>query len=217
MKAEYICHMGDDLLIANAARVSYSRWNDTFDHEADTRLIQQLANNQHISPFFHPQITLRITAPLFVARQAMRHQVGFAINEVSRRHVDYEPDFYRPDWRERNDSEPANQQEFLPTFQERMNEEYAMVVAQAIETYASLLAKGVAPEQARMVLPQSMYTQWIWTGSLFAWARFYNQRSETTAQKEIQLLAAEVNEIIEPLFPVGWAALTHLKATEDNH
>ena len=215
MKAEYICHMGDDLLVANAARVSFSRWNETFDADVDTKLIHQLAKNQHISPFFHPQITLRITAPLFVARQAMRHQVGFAINEVSRRHVDFEPDFYRPDWRRRTDKEHVDQEEFMPAFQDRMNEEYAMVVAQAIETYVSLLAKGVAPEQARMVLPQSMYTQWIWTGSLFAWARFYCQRSDINAQKEIQILAATVNEIIQPLFPVCWAALTSVKFDKD--
>jgi thymidylate synthase (FAD) len=207
MKAEYICHMGDDLLVANAARVSFSQWSDTFNVEADTRLIDQLAKNQHISPFFHPQITLRITAPLFVARQAMRHQVGFAVNEVSRRHVEFEPDFYRPEWRKRSDKRSMSDEEFMPAFQDRMNEEYAMVVARAIEAYSSLLAKGVAPEQARMILPQSMYTQWIWTGSLFAWARFYNQRSDPHAQKEIRLLAEEITRIIEPLFPVSWNAL----------
>jgi thymidylate synthase (FAD) len=98
-------------------------------------------------------------------------------------------------------------EEFMPAFQDRMNEEYAMVVARAIEAYSSLLAKGVAPEQARMILPQSMYTQWIWTGSLFAWARFYNQRSDPHAQKEIRLLAEEITRIIEPLFPVSWNAL----------
>jgi thymidylate synthase (FAD) len=207
MKAEYICHMGDDLLVANAARVSFSQWSDTFNVEADTRLIDQLAKNQHISPFFHPQITLRITAPLFVARQAMRHQVGFAVNEVSRRHVEFEPDFYRPEWRKRSDKRSMSDEEFMPAFQDRMNEEYAMVVARAIEAYSSLLAKGVAPEQARMILPQSMYTQWIWTGSLFAWARFYTQRSDPHAQKEIRLLAEEITRIIEPLFPVSWNAL----------
>jgi thymidylate synthase (FAD) len=140
----------------------------------------------------------------------MRHQVGFAVNEVSRRHVEFEPDFYRPEWRKRSDNGDKNDEVFMPAFQDRMNEEYAMVVALAIEAYSSLLAKGVAPEQARMVLPQSMYTQWIWTGSLFAWARFYRQRSELRAQKEIRLLAEEVTRIIEPLFPVSWAALNSL-------
>lgn len=208
MKAEYICHMGDDLLVVNAARVSFSRWSETFDPQSDIRLIEQLARHQHISPFFHPQITLRMTAPLFVARQAMRHQIGFAVNEVSRRHVEFEPDFYRPEWRQRSADGDDRQENFTPAFQNRMNEEYAMVVAQAIETYSSLLQKGVAPEQARMVLPQSMYTQWIWTGSLFAWVRFYRQRNDARAQKEIRLLAEQITQIIEPLFPISWRALT---------
>lgn len=213
MRCEYVDHMGDDLRVVNAARVSFDKESDICDDgslcEKDKRLIRYLASHGHWTPFSQPQITLRITVPIFVARQDFKHQVGFTRNEVSRRYVDDKPKFFFPEkWRSRPDasikqgsggeienSQPAHD------IQDRN-------VIRALQDYEDLLALGVAPEQARMVLPQSMYTSYYTTGSLAAWARAYNLRVSKDAQKEIQDLYLKIGAIIDPLFPVSWNALT---------
>lgn len=237
MKAELIDYMGDDLRVVNAARVSFNKEsqyeidekNSYFESgvmvdpaitisEKDKKLITYLANHGHWTPFSHPQVTIRETVPIFVARQRFKHMVGFTYNEVSRRYVDDPPEFYVPsEWR----GKPVNAKQ--GSSEEVINEllchvakqplgsvyhKYLEYLGTAEDLYNDMIYSGIAPEQARMVLPQSMYTSYYVTGSLAAWARAYKQRIDPHAQKEIQDLAKQWNTIIEPLFPVSWKALT---------
>ena len=212
MLAELLGSFGNDLLVVNAARVSHGKWKKSFDDD-DAKLIHYLARNKHESPFFHPQVQFRITAPIFIARQWFRHEVGFSRNEVSRRYVDSEPEFYYPsEWRSRPDESikqgsgkglPEEQQASIAAL-------YGKVVGDMEAVYDSLIEQGVAPEQARMVLPQSMETQWIETGSLMAYARLCRLRIHHNAQVEIQNLAKEIHREMCWLFPVSWAALMEI-------
>lgn len=233
MQVEYIDHMGSDLTVVNAARVSFdkesdwefSKWSIKEDHEKgvswtvpidphlgdkDEKLIKYLAREGHWTPFGHGQITLRESVPIFVARQRFKHTVGFVYNEVSRRYVDDDPEFYTPvEWRQRADNKKQGSGEsFEEVKQQWLSRDYQIIMNEIRKWYEHLLAAGVAPEQARMVLPQSMYTSYYVTGSLAAWARAYNLRSDPHAQKEIQELASQWNSVIQPLFPVSWEALT---------
>lgn len=209
MKVEYVDHMGSDLTVVNAARVSFAKHSETFN-DSDGRLISYLAAHAHWSPFAHPQITLRMTAPIFVRTQCFKHKQGFVENEVSRRYVDDKPEFFMPDkWRGKPiNAKQGSEGELSTEAQEYLTEYVSCIYEDTLEAYNYLIGRGVAPEQARMVLPQSMYTSWYWTGSLAAYARFYKQRIDPHAQKEIQDLAKMVGEIIEPLYPVSWKALT---------
>ena len=226
MKAELIDKMGDDLLVVNAARVSFDKESsydlhhcdhssDGFEKglkEGDKKLLSYLAKHNHWTPFSHPQICMRETVPIFVARQRFKHMVGFTYNEVSRRYVDDEPEFYTPDvWRSRPEGsvkQGSGSGEVVQTKFGTVKGEYEIFCHNAKSFYDELLESGVAPEQARAVLPQSMYTSYYVTGSLAAWARAYKQRIEHGAQKEIQDLAILWGDIIEPLFPESWAVLT---------
>lgn len=211
MKAEYVNHMGDDLMVANAARVSFHKHKDQFD-EADRKLLGYLAKNGHWTPFAHPQISVRVAAPVPIRTQFFKHKQGFVENEVSRRYVDDEPIYFTPTkWRKRPTNgakQGSSDEEF--TFDEALELDYtyANALVHADMAYHKLIEMGVAPEQARFVLPQAMITEWYWTGSLAAFARFYNQRTDPHAQQEIQDLAKPIGEIIRPLFPVSWTALT---------
>lgn len=204
-------------------------WHDCFCvqtlpmSEADTRLISYLAKHKHWTPFSHPQITLRIKMPIFIARQWFKHMVGFTRNEVSRRYVSDTPEFYivpYNGWRKKAENvkqgssdetvvEPSivlsHQQDSWYSDDEFSYEDMCDA---AVKYYNALLGQGVCPEQARMVLPQSMYTEFIETGSLAAYARLCSLRLDPHAQKEIQWYAQAVNDILEPLFPVSWKALT---------
>jgi len=164
----------------------------------------------HWTPFSHAMISVRETVPIFVARQRFKHCVGFTYNETSRRYVDDRPEFYYPrDWRSRpvGGIKQGSGEDLNNAKQIKAIEQYERAVAQCENTYNSMLAMGVAPEQARMVLPQSMLTTYWVTGSLYAWANAYIQRSDSHAQKEIQDLAAQWDAIIRPLYPVSWEAL----------
>lgn len=221
MKAEYIDHMGDDLRVVNAARVSFDKESDysliyeDYINEKDRKLISYLAKHNHWTPFSHPQITMRETVPIFIARQRFKHMVGFTYNEVSRRYVDDIPDFYHPqEWRSRPEGSVKqgsgsgkiyNHELVFDACKYTFN--YADIVRLCASWYETAISKGVAPEQARMILPQSMYTSYYVTGSLAAWARAYKQRIDSHAQKEIQDLAKQWDDIIRPLFPVSWDAL----------
>lgn len=210
MKIELVDVMGDDLRVVNSARVSFKKEHDEFMGK-DEGLINYLAKHNHFTPFTHPQITLREKVPIFVARQRFKHVVGFTYNEVSRRYVDDDPEFYVPsEWRSRPDGsiKQGSGEPLSPAEREYYHEYYYRVVKMAEECYAQMIADGVAPEQARMVLPQSMYTTYYVTGSLAAFARAYTQRIDSHAQVEIQYLAEKWNEIIAPLFPYSWKALT---------
>ena len=232
MKAEYISHMGDDLTVVNAARVSFDKVavreeGKQFGFEVDTcsqgpiaakdtKLIEYLAKHGHWTPFSHPQITMRYTVPIFVARQENKHIVGLTRNEVSRRYVDDTPEFFVPEvWRSRPEGsvKQGSGGEVVSEYRVTGGSELPIALgyhahySQCKQFYFNLLGAGVAPEQARMVLPQSMYTSYYITGSLAAYARMVKQRSDPHAQVEIQELAAMVDEVIRPLYPVSWEAL----------
>jgi thymidylate synthase (FAD) len=200
---------GGDITVVNAARVSFAK-SVTKMSAGDVKLIKYLAVHNHVSPFFHPQIRLRIKMPLFVVREWYRHTIGFARNEVSRRYVDTPPDCWRPlatDVRARN---PSAKQGSLARAITGSDSALDLVLRSqkvALETYDTLLALGVAPEIARVVLPVSMYTEFIETGSLAAYARLANLRLSPDAQVEIRRYATAVSDIIAPHFPASWAAL----------
>lgn len=215
---EYIDHMGDDLSVVNAARVSFhkeSDWEEVHKDgflvgarlpEKDTKLISYLAKHSHWSPFAHNSISLRIKAPIFVARQLVKHQVGLVWNEVSRRYVDDEPEFYFPEvWRGK--PENAKQGSSGEVDDSRASVYFKEAVVHALNSYNVSLRAGIAPEQARMVLPQNTMTEWIWTGSLMAFARVCKQRLDSHAQQETQEVAQGIANIVESLFPVSWKAL----------
>lgn len=215
MKAEYIDHCGSDLTVVNAARVSFNKQSNELV-EKDTKLIKYLASHNHFTPFTHCFVTLRETVPLFVARQRFKHTVGFSYNEVSRRYVDDPPEFYYPDkWRKKSDNKKQGSSDetienicFIPDYFVKIDSYYEILMDCCKRFYEKLIDSDIAPEQARMVLPQSMYTSYYVSGSLAAWARAYNLRSKPDAQKEIQELAEQWKKLIEPLFPVSWKELT---------
>jgi thymidylate synthase (FAD) len=291
MKATYIDHMGTDLSVVNAAKVSFgkrSEWEvlewDFWDNEEDETsyyreevlskqdqgLIQFLARGctsgdwdasvyevyetgwedgkkgvhdynssaeiedllnhirkmpSHWSPFAHTAISLHLKMPIFVARQIMKHTTGIEYNEVSRRYVDSEPEFYVPDvWRKKADNVKQGSSDeavdeivvqgwmrYLPEHLKdsmEVSDAYDSVMQETVMClYKDMLHAGVAPEQARMVLPQSMYTEVIATGNLYAWANMYIQRTDSHAQKETQDLAKQIGDIVKPLYPVSWDAL----------
>lgn len=214
MKAEYLDHFGDDLMVVNAARVSHDKATAEF-RDQDERLIRYLAEFKHKSPFFHPQVQFRITVPIFVANQLKRHQVGLVLNEVSRRYVSDEPGIYglapEPDmiWRRKPDKKikQGSGAVFPAERQEGLNLIYRNAVRAARDAYYELLALGVAPEQARAVLPMSMYTSWIWTGSLYAWANMCHLRRDPHTQGETQQIAVQISGKMSDLFPISWSAL----------
>lgn len=215
MEVSYIDHMGTDLSVVNAARVSFAKKHEEFDEDKDSRLIRYLAKHGHWTPFGHTSVTLHFKAPIFIARQLQKHQVGLVWNEVSRRYVDDEPDFFVPKaWRKRPEGsvKQGSSEEEISVLEPRFEAwgkelSFFNLIALSKRCYESLLDDGVAPEQARMVLPQSMYTEWYWTGSIAAWARIYQLRIDPSAQKEVQGLATELSDVIAPLFPVSWEAL----------
>ena len=230
---ELVDAVGDDLTVVNSARVSFdkeSEWHydeeamsrikgsnwqadrlrDEFKTlcEADKKLINYLAEHKHWTPFAHPQITLRIKAPISIRTQFFKHKQGFVENEISRRYVSFEPDFYLPQWRGKpKGSAKQGSDEFIAIKGDNIRS-YGNSIELALYTYNQLIEEGVAPEQARFVLPQAMYTEWYWTGSLAAYARFYSQRIDEHAQWEIREYARVIGNIIEPLFPHSWRCLT---------
>lgn len=227
---DLITVMGSDLTVVNAARVSFnkeSNWGGTQeDHtelpgkdepfssylsNKDEKLIAYLAKHKHWTPFAHPQISLRIKAPIFIRTQLFKHKVGFVENEVSRRYVTDPPEVYIPRWRlaptngAKQGSSDFIQDEIVEV---NLNMQYNSVITGAVKTYEDLLEQGVAPEQARSVLPQGTYTEWWWTGSLAGYARVVQQRSDPHAQWEVREYANAIGNLISPHFPVSWAALT---------
>lgn len=204
-------HMGDDLAVVNAARVSMAKESLAMC-ESDEKLIHYLAKHKHWTPFAHVQFKFRISMPIFVAREYFRHTVGLVRNEVSRRYVDTPPDFWTPKgaWRGRAENVKQGSGDLLP--EEDCDEAtslYWEAVSVCAENYQGMLDIGVCPEQARAIIPQAMMTEFIETGSLAAYARIYGLRSDPHAQKEIQEYAHAIGEVIALIVPVSWAALTN--------
>ena len=210
MKAVYIDHMGTDEAVVDAARVSFANQGDEGrTEEQNTKLIKYLAKHNHWTPFAHTSITLRMTAPVPIRTQCFKHKFGFVENEESRRYVSYTPEYFVPEFRETAaNKKQGSGVKFAEGKQGRLRNQYHNAMLCAIQEYENLLHYGVCEEQARFVLPQGCMVNWYWTGSLAAFARFYALRSKPGSQLEIQQLAEQVGEIIKPLFPVSWAALT---------
>lgn len=231
MKVDLIDYMGSDLTVANAARVSFDKqsdWNivshqkECWDDsrivvtspvkelkEADKKLINFLARENHWTPFGHCFLQFRIKAPIFVARQLGKHQVGLTWNEISRRYVDNEPEFYFPEkWRKKNPDKKQGSydDEFVElTFAEECQPK--AVVNMCRELYNAMIGMQICAEQARMILPQNMYTEWYWSGSLYAFARICSLRLKKDTQKETRDIADMIYKLVEKNFPVSWKAL----------
>ena len=207
MEITLIDKMGTDLSVVNAARVSYAKTKDAFDVVKDEKLIKYLAEHEHWSPFAHASLQFRIKAPVFVARQLVKHQVGLVWNEVSRRYVDHAPELYKPDsWRGRpQNSKQGSDGEVK--LDQTINYNMETTMQNCLVLYKSLLQKGVAPEQARMVLPQSMMTEWYWSGTLYAFARVCNLRCKPDTQRETQEVANEIDRLTNEAFPRSWKHL----------
>lgn len=208
MQATYVEHMGNDLSVVNAARRSFNKRKAVLD-ERDIRLIAYLAKHNHIMPFAHPHITFDFKAPIFVARQLAKHQVGGVWSEMSRRYVDEEPEFW----------EPAHLRERAPDKKQGSGPPLNVWVETPLKgmikdlhrkvggVYKELLGVGVAPEQARAILPASTLTEWTWTGSLLFWSRVWNLRMQEDTQEETREVVGQIGPTMERLFPVSWPAL----------
>ena len=202
MEVKLIDHMGSDLSVVNAARVSFAKVHEKFNEKNDVGLIKFLAKHDHWSPFGHASMQFHIKAPVFVARQLIKHQVGLVWNEVSRRYVDTEVELYDPKkWRLAAENKKQGSSEETTAYNVQSTYHWCK------ETYENMLRAGIAPEMARMILPQSMMTEWYWSGTLYAFARVCNLRCKPDAQVETQMVANQINELAENLFPVSWKAL----------
>ena len=211
IEVTYIDHMGNDLTVANAARVSFGKKSEMEDDpwgppklkDKDAKLIRYLAKHKHISPFGHCFASFHIKAPIFVARQLVKHKF-LRWNEISRRYVDDEPEFYQPDvWRGKSaDKKQGSEGVVNPEY----NPQY--LDSKIKFAYLQALDMGVAPEQARMVLPQSTMTEWYWSGSLDAFADMCRLRCKSDTQAETRQVAQQIDRKMIELFPVSWDALT---------
>ena len=202
MEVKLIDHMGSDLSIVNAARVSFAKVHKKFDEKSDTKLINYLAKHNHWSPFGHASMQFHIKAPVFVARQLVKHQIGLTWNEVSRRYVDTEVEFYEPtEWRLAAENKKQGSTEETVDYNISPAHQFAK------QCYENMLNLGIAPEMARMVLPQSLYTEWYWSGTLYAFARVCNLRCKPDAQKETQNVGWGIDKPARKLFPASWRAL----------
>ena len=212
IEVTYIDHMGSDLSVVNAARVSFgkkSEWMPRIHYgeelvlkPKDAKLIKYLAKHKHKSPFNHTFVTFHVKAPIFVARQLQKHEY-MPWNEISRRYVDDDPEFYFPlTWRGRStDKKQGSEGEVKSNF----NINYHTMTA--LKGYQQMLDEGIAPEQARMILPQSMMTEWYWSGTLFAFAKMCSLRLKSDTQEETQLVAQKVALTMAKIYPVSWDAL----------
>ena len=215
-KVEYITHSGSDLLVVNAARVSLNRHHDMFDEVTDTKIIRYMARNRHWTPFGHPHVTFRIKASIFVANQLKRHRIGAVVNEVSRRYVDDEPTFATLQWRWQDlGRKQGSSKRVDPKIQQELESEIDDLQQQGVALYQKLLKQGIAREQARSVLPQSIHTEWYWSGSLFFFAHLCRLRIHPDAQIESREVAEKIAHIMAHLFPISWKELMAIRAEEE--
>jgi thymidylate synthase (FAD) len=213
IEVDLVDHMGSDASVVKAARVSFANDGQEFDIVKDAKLIKYLAAHKHISPFNHTFITVRVKAPVFVARQTVKHKF-MPINEVSRRYVSDEPEFYLPEvWRAKaenvkqgSSSEGVENYTSLWQF-ESVDEDIHSHLEKSLALYTHLIGKGVCAEQARSVLPQSMMTTWYWSGTLGAFADMLRLRLDSHTQAETRIVAQKIRDIILPLFPISLEAL----------
>jgi len=215
IKVTYVDHMGTDLSVVNAALVSFGKKREALGtvtangetsivlHDTDQKLIKYLAKHKHMSPFGHAFASFHIKAPIFVARQLVKHKF-LRWNEISRRYVDDEPEFYEPEfWRGRSLDKKQGSEGHMTILLDQ-----ELQWNRQLTTYKTLLADGVAPEMARMVLPQSMMTEWYWSGSLDAFSDMCNLRCKPDTQAETREVANQIDRKMMQLFPLSWDALT---------
>jgi thymidylate synthase (FAD) len=197
-----------DLLVVNAARCSFDKQHEIYDEKKDAKLINYLAEHGHVLPFRHPVATLRISCPIFVLRQLGKHQVGFSWSEVSRRYITSPPLYHLPTfWRTKAENVKQGSSSEPHKESHKLTEDAYRLAESSLVYYEHLLEQGVCPEQARMVLPQSMYTTCVTTGTLLGWHHLYKLRTEEHTQLETQEYAQAIGEIMGKLFPVSWEAL----------
>lgn len=209
--------MGSDLTVVNAARVSFATESSVFESR-DHHLIRFLAEHDHWSPFAHCQVQFHIKAPIFVARQLVKHQIGLVWNEISRRYVDddkYNVTFYMPKtWRERNPNAKQGSLDTAITSGHMVDDDVNQLLQTILKTYRELIKLRVCPEQARMILPLNTMTEWYWTGSLLAFARVCGLRLSKDAQKETAIVAEGISKHCEQLFPYSWYHLMAVRGVE---
>jgi thymidylate synthase (FAD) len=221
ISVELIGHFGNDATVASAARVSFHKDASNYSDEQNHKLIQYLARNQHKSPFNHAFISVRVKAPIFVGRQLVKHKF-MPWNEVSRRYVDDEPEFYFPEaWRTKAENvkqgssdvalDIADQDLWVVGEDGYILYDHAAVVDMALAWYINALKRGVCAEQARMLLPQNTMTTWIWSGTLGAFADMLKLRLSPYTQQETREVAEQIKALVEPLFPVALPALLNNK------
>lgn len=199
--------MGSDTSVSNSARVSFNKWKDAFD-EQDEKLIKYLASHKHMTPFRHTQVQLRCKAPIFLVRQLGKHQAGLSWNEVSRRYVKTPPEFFKPEeWRNAPEGSIKQGSGGVSELNDSVKETYNNLLQSCLAVYNEMIENNIAPEQARIVLPQSMLTEWIWSGNILAFAHVYKERIADGAQEEARAFAKILDSVIRPEFPVAWGAL----------
>jgi thymidylate synthase (FAD) len=204
MEVTLIDYMGTDLTVVNSARVSFGKKKDKFEPK-DKKLITYLAKHGHWTPFGHVSLQFHIIAPVFVARQLVKHQVGLVWNEVSRRYVDTTPECYTPpNWRKRAEDKKQGSSDEIAW---KRCLEYETLTKTVVGAYERMIADGICPEQARMILPQSMMTEWYWSGSLMAFARVCNLRCKPDAQLETRMVTNQIDELSSVVAPISWKEL----------
>ena len=204
MEVTLIDYMGTDLTVVNSARVSFGKKKDKFEPK-DKKLITYLAKHGHWTPFGHVSLQFHIIAPVFVARQLVKHQVGLVWNEVSRRYVDTKPEIYTPkSWRRYAEDKKQGSSDEIAW---KRWTEYESLVKTCVGAYERMMANGICPEQARMILPQSMMTEWYWSGTLMAFARVCNLRCKSDAQLETRMITDQIDELSSTIAPVSWKEL----------
>lgn len=209
IEVQLLDHMGSDLSVVNAARVSFNKVSEELN-DNDRKLITYLANHNHWSPFSHAFSSFRIKAPIFVARQLVKHTVGLAWNEVSRRYVSDRPEFYLPDyWRKAADNVKQGSSNEIHLNSDFFSATVEVAICNLEMIYSEMIKEGICAEQARMVLPQNTMTEWIWSGSVYAFARVCNLRLDSHTQKETQQVAQQINNYMKELFPESWKALVN--------
>lgn len=218
MKAELIDHMGTDLSVVNAAKVSFDRIDGYWIDEEEAKrlnvrshpgLIRYLAKHDHWTPFAHTAISLRMQAPVPIRTQCFKHKQGLVENEESRRYISSRPVLFVPDAFRNAPTNGAKQgSSGVHHRSDYWRSVYEANCQLQITLYERMIEDGVCPEQARFVLPQGCEVNWVWTGNLYAFANFFNKRTDPHSQKEVRDLAEQVGSIVQPLFPVSWEALT---------
>ncbi len=204
MRATLLNTMGDDLTVCDAARTSFHKTSSEFTEAQNHKLIKYLADHGHYSPFGHCFASFHVKAPIFVARQLVKHKF-LRMNEVSRRYVDDDPELYFPEvWRGR----PVDKKQGSSGIVDKSVGEWALkAAATASHNYSKLIEEGVAPEQARMILPLNTYSEWYWSGSLDAFANMCKLRCKEDTQEETRMIANQISDQMESKFPVSWKAL----------